>query len=114
MSDIPNPIPKIVQATAEKVYDKQFCIKLEINASPDKEWTAKIVGVPFDGTDILRTEMLPIELKDLKALSALDPDLAQAMGGVLAVIGKYLVQCKIKNKRIVTASNIADILSTEE
>lgn len=110
LSSIPNPVPMVKPAIAEKIYDKQFCTVLEIEAHPSKEWTARFTGFPYDGTEIEKSSPLNIELKDIKALAAKDPELAQAMGMVLAVIGKYLVKCKIKNKRVVTDSNIEEIL----
>ena len=110
LTEIPNPVPLVKPATEEKVYDKQFCTRLEIIADPSLPWSAKILGFPFDGTGIERSEPLPIELRDLKVLAAKDPELAQAMGMVLAVIGKYLVKCKIKNKRIVTVDNVEEVL----
>jgi hypothetical protein len=111
MADIPNPIPQVIPAKAEKVLDKQFCTKLEITAHPNKPWSAKFVGMPYDGDLTLGTQPFMVELQDLKELAALDAELAQAMGGVLAVIGKYLVKCKIANKRIVNKDNIEEILS---
>ena len=111
MADIPNPIPQVIPAIAEKVLDKQFCTKLEITAHPGKPWSAKFVGLPYDGDLTLGTQLFIVELQDLKELAALDAELAQAMGGVLAVIGKYLVKCKIANKRTVNKDNIAEILS---
>jgi hypothetical protein len=112
ISDIPNPNPITVPATGEKVFDKQFCPRLEITAHPagtGKPWTAKFVGHPYDGNEI-RYPSFQVELQDLKALSLLDAELAQAMGAVLAVIGKYLVKCKMKNKHIVTVDNVEEIL----
>jgi hypothetical protein len=110
ISDIPNPTPLTIPATAEKVFDKQFCVKLEINAKPEHPWSAKFVGFPYNGTEIANTGMFQVELQDLKVLALKDPELAQAMGAVLAVIGKYLVKCKLKNKRQVTDANIEEIL----
>jgi len=111
MADIPNPNPITVPPTVERVYDKQFCTQLMIDASPGGEWKARFTGLPYDGTAVLRQDLFSVELKDLKALALLDPELAQAMGAVLAVIGKYLVKCKVANKRVVTTANIAEILS---
>jgi len=114
ISDIPNPTPVTVPAKAEKVFDKQFCPKLEIlsyPASSGKPWTAKFVGMPYDGHDLATTGMIQIELQDIKALAAKDPALAQALGAVLNVIGTYLVKCRLKNKRVVTVDNVEDILS---
>ena len=110
LSSIPNPVPMVKPAIAEKVFDKQFCTSLEIEAHPSKAWTARFTGFPYDGTEIEQSAPLNITLEDIKALAAKDAELAQAMGMVLAVIGKYLVKCKIKNKRVVTATNIEDIL----
>lgn len=110
LTDIPNPNPIIVPASAQRVYDKQFCTQLTIDAHPGNEWTARFIGFPYDGVDIVRKDPVIVELKDLKALSAIDPELAQAMGAVLAIVGKYLVKCKIANKRVVTEANIAEIL----
>lgn len=108
--DIPNPTPITQAATAEKVFDKQFCTKLEILASPNKPWSARFIGFPYDGVDILTQNGVSVELRDLKSLSAIDHELAMAMGGVLAVIGKYLVKCRVKGKYVVTTENIAEIL----
>jgi len=110
LTSIPNPIPVVKPAVAEKIYDKQFCTQLTISADPSRPWDARFTGVAYDGTELERSSMQVIELKDLKALAAKDPELAQAMGLVLAVIGKYLVKCKIKNKRVVTDANIEEIL----
>ena len=110
MSDIPNPNPITVPATVERVYDKQFCTQLTIDATPGGEWKARFTGFPYDGTEVLRQGPFSVELQDLKALALHDPELAQAMGTVLAVVGKYLVKCKIANKRVVTVANIAEIL----
>lgn len=111
LTDIPNPIPLTQEAVPAKVFDKQFCTQLVIDAHPSKPWTARFVGMPYDGTEISRSAPFMVELKDLKELAALDLELAQAMGGVLAVIGKYLVKCKIANEHKVTVDNIAEILA---
>ncbi len=108
---IPNPIPVVIQAKEEKVFDKQFCIKLEIDAHPARPWTAKFMGLPFNGTEVLDYPYLQMELLDLKALALLDEELATAMGGVLAVIGKYLVKGKVNGISTVNAENIADVLA---
>jgi hypothetical protein len=112
ISDIPNPLPLVIPASAEKVFDKQFCPRLEITAHPqssNKPWTAKFVGMAYDGNE-MKHPAFQVELQDLKALSLLDAELAQAMGAVLAVIGKYLVKCKVAGKHIVTVENIEEIL----
>lgn len=114
LSDIPNPTPVTVPAKEEKVYDKQFCPRLEIICHPSgtgKPWTAKFTGLPYDGVEVSTTGAIQIELKDIKALAAKDAALAQALGAVLNVIGTYLVKCRLKNKRIVTVENIEEILS---
>lgn len=110
LTSIPNPIPVVKPAVPEKVFDKQFCTQLTIDADPLKPWSARFTGVAYDGTALERSSIQVIELKDLKALAVKDPELAQAMGLVLAVIGKYLVKCKIKNKKIVTVANVEEIL----
>lgn len=108
---IPNPVPVVVPATEEKVFDKQFCIKLEIDAHPSRPWNAKFMGLPFNGTEVLDYPYLQMELQDLKQLANFDTELAQAMGGVLAVIGKYLVKGKVNGISTVNAENIADVLA---
>ena len=113
LSDIPNPIPVIVEAKPEKVFDKQFCPELEILSYPansGKPWTARFVGVPYDGNELSSEGKIQIELQDIKALAEKDPALAQALGAVLNVIGTYLVKCRLKNKRVVTVDNIEEIL----
>jgi hypothetical protein len=112
IADIPNPSPLVIPASAEKVFDKQFCPKLEITAHPansNKPWTAKFVGMAYDGNE-MKHPAFQVELVDLKALSLLDAELASAMASVLAVIGKYLVKCKQKNKHTVTVDNVEEIL----
>ena len=113
ISDIPNPNPLVVPASVEKVFDKLFCPKLEITAHPagsNKPWSAKFVGMAYDGNQTT-LPAFQVELVDLKAISLKDMELAQAMGSVLAVIGKYLVKCKQKNKHTVTIDNVEEILS---
>lgn len=110
LTNIPNPIPMVKPATEEKVFDKQFCTNLTIEAHPSKAWSARFTGIAYDGTELERSSMQIIDLKDIKALAEIDPELAQAMGLVLAVIGKYLVKCKIKGKRVVTVDNVEEIL----
>lgn len=108
---IPNPIPVVVPATEEKTFDKQFCTKIEIDAHPARPWTAKFMGLPFNGTEVLDYPYFQMDLQDLKALALFDAELAAAMGGVLAVIGKYLVKGKINGISSVNAENIADVLA---
>lgn len=113
ISDIPNPTPIKVPAKAQKVFDKQFCPRLEIIAHPassSKPWTARFTGLPYDGQDVSVHGAIQIELQDIKALAEKDPALAQALGAVLNVIGTYLVKCRLKNKRIVTVDNVEEIL----
>jgi len=113
LSDIPNPTPIVIPAKEEKIFDKQFCPKIEINAFPSgtsKPWTAKFIGQPYNGSEVSPTGMIQVELQDLKALAEKDAELAAAMGAVLALVGKYLVKCRLKNKRIVTVGNIEEIL----
>lgn len=109
MADIPNPTPIVKAAVPEKTFDKQFCTDLRIDAKPELPWNAAFVGVPFDGVEIIDDKFI-MRLKDLKALAVVDAELAQAMGAVLAVIGKYLVKGKLKNIREVTDKNIEELL----
>lgn len=108
--DIPNPIPVVEEAKAAKVFDKLFCTRLIITANPSDNWQAEFTGRPYDGIEILNKDDTTVQLIDLKSLAALDLELAQAMGAVLSVIGKYLVKCKITNKYVVTTENIQEIL----
>ena len=107
--DIPNPEPFTIAAKSEQVFDKLFCTLLHISAKPNQPWDATITGAPYDG-DSVDSNTWIMRLEDLKALSALDHELAQAMGAVLAVVGKYLVKGKITKTRVVNAENIAEVL----
>ncbi len=108
--DIPNPSPIIEEAKAAKIFDKLFCTRLIINASPSDPWSAEFTGRPYDGAEVLNKDDVTVQLQDLRMLAAIDPELAQAMGAVLSVIGKYLVKCKITGKYIVSTENIQEIL----
>jgi hypothetical protein len=108
--DIPNPIPLTQEAVPARVFDKQYCTELTLLAHPDRPWEVRFVGMNYDGTTIAHPAF-SVELKDLKALAEFDKELARAMGGVLSVVGKYLVKCKIANKHTVTKDNIEEILS---
>lgn len=107
--DIPNPEPFTVAAKQEQVFDKLFCTRLHISAKPNEPWIATFTGVPYDGDSVDDKEWI-MRLEDLKTLSALDHELAQAMGAVLAVVGKYLVKGKINKTQVVNAENIAEVL----
>lgn len=108
---IPNPTPVVVPAKEEQIFDKQYCTKIEIDAHPARPWTAKFMGLPYDGVEVLDYPYFQMDLQDLKELALLDAELAQAMGGVLAVIGKYLVKGKVNGISSVNADNIAEVLA---
>jgi len=38
---IPNPTPVVIPATEEKIFDKQFCTKIEIDAHPSRPWAVR-------------------------------------------------------------------------
>jgi len=107
---IPNPQSVTIPAQAEKVFDKQFCKNISISATPEGVWTACFDGYPYDGETLLDQGSVIVNLEDIKALAAQDPELAQVMGTVLAVVGKYLVKCRVAGQHTVTVANIAEIL----
>jgi hypothetical protein len=112
LSDIPNPTPVIIPASEERVFDKQFCQRVEITAFPaatNKPWTTSFVGYAYDGSNITGAPFR-IELRDLKALALMDAEIGQAMAAVLSVVGKYLVKGRIKGVNVVTVDNIEDVL----
>ena len=105
---IPNPNPISIPA---KVYDKQYIPMTVIKAEPNKPWDCMFQAVSFDGDASVLGDAFSIQLKDVKALAAIDTSIDQAMGAMLAVLGKYAVLCKAKNVHTVTAANIADVLA---
>lgn len=111
MADIPNPIPTVIPAKPEKVYDKQYCLQVVIDAKPATAWKARLVGAPYDGDVSTLPPNNFVELVDLKALALADEDLAAALQNVMTVVGKYLVKAKVKNVKQVTPENVADILA---
>ena len=110
LAGIPNPKPKVIEATEAKTFDQQFCISLLIQSLPNAPWTAEFIGVPYDGKEIIIDEQTGVRLEDLKALAAVDTELAQAMGAVIATVGKYLYVCKAKGIKVVGPKNIEEVL----
>lgn len=108
---IPNPIPVIKPAVAEKNYNEIYNTKLTVDSLPDVPWNAMFVGQSYDGDESVLDDKFPVMLRDLKAIAVLDPELGEAMTATLAVIGKYLVKCKQKNIRTITPENVLEVLS---
>jgi hypothetical protein len=110
LSTIPNPTPIVKEAVPERVFDKQFCTQILIQAKPGEPWSAMFVGHAYDGTSIDQDDMQVVQLENLLAISQKDPHVASAMRMVLNVVGKYLVKCKMKNTPKVNADNVQEIL----
>ena len=108
---IPNPSPVTIPAVSQKVYDKLYVPHTTISAKPNQPWNCVFTSVSYDGDNAILDDNYQIQLRDIKALAAIDSDIAQAMGAMLAVLGKYAVLCKAAGVKKVDVTNIAALLA---
>lgn len=111
---IPNPIPKVVPAIAEKVYGQQYIVETVIEAFPEKPWNVTIDSRPFDGEASVINEQFLIQLKDVKACALLVPQMAEAMAKMIEALGLIAVAARATNVKVINPTNIVQVLAAIE
>jgi hypothetical protein len=91
LPDITPETPTVTPAIPEKSYDKLWMDSLNISSPlPTQLARVSFSLKPYDGVDsVLQSPVINKTIPDAFGLAAKDPQFAQVMAGVIAMVNKY-------------------------